>query len=192
MFYYVIQVATGNESDFINDLKRLEPELSKNYSFIYLTRELTIRRQGKWRKETLPLFASYIFVEAAGEIPALAVQKLKKIPGFYHFLNSNVDIVPLSGSDLSILQHFMGIGSKIGASLVKFDENDRIVVIEGPLKGLEGNIIKVDRRKQRAKIRIDLKGFTHTMIQSAKVEEVEINEKSALYIADATGNKPYI
>ncbi len=30
------------------------------------------------------------------------------------------------------------------------------------------------------------------MIQSAKVEEVEINEKSALYIADATGNKPYI
>lgn len=32
---------------------------------------------------------------------------------------------------------------KIGASMVHFDENERIVVDEGPLKGLERSIIKV-------------------------------------------------
>jgi len=57
----------------------------------------------------------------------------------------------------------LGLGPKIGSSLVRFDENDRVVVIEGPLKGFEGSIIKVDKRKQRAKIRVDFGGTAHTM-----------------------------
>lgn len=40
-------------------------------------------------------------------------------------------------------------------SKVYFNEEDRIVVSEGPLKGLEGRIIKVDKRKGRAKIKLD-------------------------------------
>ena len=51
----------------------------------------------------------------------------------------------------------------VGPSLVRFDENERIVVIEGPLKGIEGSIIKVDRRKQRARIQVDFAGGVHTM-----------------------------
>jgi transcriptional antiterminator NusG len=39
---------------------------------------------------------------------------------------------------------------------VYFDRNSRIVVLEGPLMGLEGKIIKVDKRKGRAKIKLDL------------------------------------
>ena len=76
---------------------------------------------------------------------------------------SNSEITPLAGKDLEIIRHFMGLGPKIGPSLVRFDENDRILVIEGPLKGFEGSIIKVDRRKQRAKIRVDFAGSSHTM-----------------------------
>lgn len=78
-------------------------------------------------------------------------------------MNSNTDITPLSGGDLALIQHFMGIGPKIGSSLVRFDENNSIVVIEGPLKGIEGSIIKVDKRKQRAKIRVEFEGTAHTM-----------------------------
>ena len=76
---------------------------------------------------------------------------------------SNSEITPLAGKDLEIIRHFMGLGPKIGPSLVRFDENDRILVIECPLKGFEGCIIKVDRRKQRAKIRVDFAGSSHTM-----------------------------
>lgn len=71
--------------------------------------------------------------------------------------------MPLGDKDLSIIKHFMGLGPKIGSSRVRFDENDRIVVIEGPLKGMEGNIIKVDRRKQRAKIQLNFHGSTYTL-----------------------------
>lgn len=63
----------------------------------------------------------------------------------------------------SIIQHFLGLGPKIEASMIHFDENERIVVDEGPLKGLEGSIIKMDRRKQRAKIQLDFHGSTYTL-----------------------------
>ena len=163
MQYYVIQVATGREQKFIDNVKKLNPELAQNYNFIYLTRELSVRRKGEWVKELQPMFSSYIIVQTAKSVDANTLAALKKIPDFYQFLNSNTEIVPLINKDLAIIKHFLGLGPQIGSSLVRFDENDRIVVIEGPLKGLEGNIIKVDKRKQRAKICINFHGATHTV-----------------------------
>ena len=109
------------------------------------------------------MFPSYIIVQTTGEVDSFTLAALKKVPDFYHFLNSNTDIVALGGHDLQVIQHFLGLGPKIGQSLVRFDENDRIVVIEGPLKGIEGCIVKVDKRKQRAKICVDFGGAAHTM-----------------------------
>ena len=60
-------------------------------------------------------------------------------------------------------------GPKIGASMVHFDENERIVVDEGPLKGLEESIITVDLRNQRAKIQLDFHGSTYTLNLSFKI-----------------------
>ena len=37
-----------------------------------------------------------------------------------------------------------------------FNENNRIEVKSGPMMGLEGKIVKVDKRKQRAKVQLDL------------------------------------
>jgi len=39
-----------------------------------------------------------------------------------------------------------------------YKEGERIVVVSGPLKGLEGIIEKVDARKKRVKIRIQFLG----------------------------------
>lgn len=163
MQYYIIQVATGREQFFVENVKKLAPQLAQKHNFIYLTRELTIRRQGQIMRELQPMFPSYIIVQTTCEVDSFTLAALKKVPDFYHFLNSNTDIAALGGHDLQIIQHFLGLGPKIGSSLVRFDENDRIVVIEGPLKGLEGSIIKVDKRKQRAKIRVDFGGTAHTM-----------------------------
>ena len=163
MQYYILQVATGREKAFIDNLKKLVPYISEKHNFIYLTRELTIRRQGKVTTELQPLFPSYIIVQTVNEIDSFTLAGLKKVPGFYHFLNTNTDIVALKDHDLQLIQHFLGLGPRIGSSLVRFDENDRIVVVEGPLKGFEGNIVKVDKRKQRAKIRVEFGGTAHTM-----------------------------
>ena len=39
-------------------------------------------------------------------------------------------------------------------SIAYFDENKSIRIVSGPLKGLEGMIVHVDRRKGRAKVRL--------------------------------------
>ena len=163
MNYYIIQVATGREQAFIDNLNKLTPQLAQTHNFIYLTRELFIRRRGKEVRELQPVFPSYIIVQTVNPIDSPTLVELKKNPDFYHFLKSNTEITALAGTDLAIIEHFLGLGPRIGPSLVRFDENDRIVVIEGPLKGFEGSIIKVDRRKHRAKIQVDFAGSTHTM-----------------------------
>ena len=163
MNYYIIQVATGREQNFIDSLQNKVPELAQAHNFIYLTRELYIRRQGKTLRELQPVFPSYIIMQTTGTVLTKTLQALKSLPDFYHFLKSNSDITPLAGNDLAVIQHFLGLGPRIGPSLVRFDENERIVVIEGPLKGIEGSIIKVDRRKQRARIQVEFAGGVHTM-----------------------------
>ncbi len=52
--------------------------------------------------------------------------------------------------------HFLSFGEVVERSKVCFDENQRIRVLSGPLKDLEGRIVKVNRRKGRAKIKLEL------------------------------------
>ena len=47
----------------------------------------------------------------------------------------------------------------LGISKAKFDENQRIVIVEGPLKGFEGKIIRVNRRCKRVTVEIDMFGY---------------------------------
>ncbi len=152
--YFALQVAVHKEKKFIEQIKKLIGN-SDFCNFIYLDRELKIHRQGKTAVELQPVFAGYVFLQAEDKIPADIYQIIKKNNFFYRFLKSNHDITPLNEHDLSILQHFLKVGTTAGTSRVYFDSNDRIVVESGPLKGLEGNIIKVDKRKQRAKIQLD-------------------------------------
>ena len=163
MQYFIIQVASGREQAFIDNVHKFAPQLMEKHNFIYLTRELTIRRQGQTLTQVQPMFPSYIIMQTVNEVDSFTLAALKNVPEFYHFLNSNTDIVPLGAHDLQIIQHFLGLGPKIGSSLVRFDDNDRIVIIEGPLKGFEGSIIKVDKRKKRARICVDFGGTAHTM-----------------------------
>jgi len=111
---------------------------------------------GKIRDELAPVFPGYLFIEVEDSLNARLQWTLRRTEGFFRFLRSNQDICPLSGNDLRTVLHFIGIGSVSEKSKVYFNEADRIVVAEGPLKGLEGNIVKVDKRKGRAKVKLDL------------------------------------
>ena len=57
---------------------------------------------------------------------------------------------------MTLLGHFLSFGEVAGQSVVTFDEKRRIRVISGPLLGLDGQIVKVDHRKRRARVRLSL------------------------------------
>lgn len=157
MNYYVLQVKTGGEEKFLKSANRsfARTGIESPPLLIWPRRRLRIRRQGKTKDVLAPIFPGYIFLEA--DVVEIDVYwAVRKGIGFYKFLRSNREIEPLSGQDKQLLQHFLRLGEVVEKSKVYFDENKRIRVTEGALKGLEGNVVKVDRRKRRAKVKLSL------------------------------------
>jgi transcription termination/antitermination protein NusG len=151
--YYVIQVMTSEEGKFLGHVTQHLPE--GVLRILWPRRKLFIRRRGKRIPTLAPIFPGYLFVEAETLTPE-SYWAFRKTPSFVRFLDSNQNVRPLSGADRELIVHFLRFGPVVETSRVHFDENARIRVIEGPLKGLEGKIVKVDRRKGRAKVKLDL------------------------------------
>ncbi|MEL3899113.1 MAG: antiterminator LoaP [Treponema phagedenis] len=155
MDYYALQVQTGKEAFFISSVNAGDKETSERWQVYFPQRTLNIRKKGVFLKKNMPVFPGYVFL-AATILDAKLYKKLKSTKGFYRFLPNNQNPSPLFGRDLMLLQHFISFGNLAGISQVCFDENDRIKILAGPLKGLEGDIVKVDKRKGRAKIKLDM------------------------------------
>ncbi|MDR2071446.1 MAG: antiterminator LoaP [Treponema sp.] len=156
MNYYAIQVKTRGEEKYISLYRALYP--GRPLEIYFPRRRLNLRRKGVMTQGTPPVFPGYIFVEVDNEDSILKYQwEFRRTDGFFRFLRSNQNICPLQDKDLEVVLHFIKkVGPVAGKSRVYFDQNSRVVVADGPLIGLEGKIIKIDRRKGRAKIKLDL------------------------------------
>ncbi|MBN1836427.1 MAG: KOW motif-containing protein [Spirochaetales bacterium] len=152
MSFFVIQVGTGTEGKFV---RAARPRLPAETRLWWLRRNLRIRKRGRWQDSDASIFPGYLFLEAGGVSPEL-FRLLRQTPGFHRFLKDNQNIEPLGARDLEIVRHFLSCGEVLQRSTVVFDEQNRIRVISGPLKGLEGRIVRVDRRKRRARVKIEL------------------------------------
>ena len=175
--YYALQVKTREEQKIMRQAQAMNPDLLMPLYFPQ--RDLNIRKGGVNKPSRFSIFPGYVFLELD---PDDDVRKyrwaFKKIDGFYRFLKSNRYITPLKNRDLELVLHFIKkVGPVAGASKVYFDENSRIVVLHGPLSGLEGKIVKVDRRKKRAKIVLDL--YRDTFSLDLAFEVIEKIDKGA-------------
>jgi transcriptional antiterminator NusG len=153
MPYYALQVWTGSEEQYLagarKNVEGTETQL------LWPRRSLRIRRAGRWQESLAPIFSSYIFLQAPDVDPEIYAA-LKRQPGFVRFLLSNDNIVSLDRKDQDLLSHFLSFGEIVKKSTAYFDENKRIRVVAGPLKDLEGLIVRVDRRKGRARVRLQM------------------------------------
>lgn len=190
MKYFAAQVQTLKEDVYIERIKRQLILREEKQHFFFPKRRLTIRRQGKQITELQPIFPGYIFIET-DDIDFELRNIMRKTPMFYRFLKSNQEIIPLQGNDLNILKHFLDFGPVAEISQVYFDENDRIVVTDGPLAGLEGSIIRVDKRKQRAKVQLDFANNALTIDLSFTVIHKSI-EKSDIEQTQEADNHAFI
>ncbi|MFI3257926.1 MAG: antiterminator LoaP [Spirochaetales bacterium] len=175
MKYFAVQVQTSKEESYISRVNTMLEFRSDCQRFIFLKRQLPIRRGGKTENEMKPVFPGYIFVQA-DSVDAELFNIMRSTKNFLRFLQTNKNIVPLQHNDLALLEHFMRLGGVAEISTVTFDENDRIVIKSGPLKGLEGSIVSVNRRKKRAKIALDLSNQKFLIDLAFNILEERINE----------------
>jgi transcriptional antiterminator NusG len=159
--YYVIQVRSRGELKYLNLAEEITQDL-KGTKIFWPRRSLRIKRHGSWKNVISPIFPGYVFLET-DEVGSELYWALRRLPGFYRFLKSNRDICPMPEADARVLTRLLSMGEIVERSKADFDENNRIRILEGPLRGLEGQIIKVDRRKGRAKVRLDLYDESYTV-----------------------------
>jgi len=177
MLYYAIQVRSADEEAFIARLLKVFP--SDDRRLFAPKRILKEMRKGKAIPRARTVFPGYVFLETE-ELDSETRWSVRRTRGFLRFLNETSNPTPLDDRDRQLLLRFISFGKAADISKVTFDENERIVVLEGPLKGLEGQIVKVDRRRGRAKVKLDMceQGFLvdfgfEAVTKVAKGEESE-------------------
>ena len=148
MKWYVLQVKTGNETAIRDDFLRREIKSLVPRHVIYE------RRQGKNFKVERNLFPSYVFVEV--DFSPKIYYQLKQTAGVIRWLGTNGP-EPVPEEEMHHIFLLCGAAELAGISSV-IRSGDRIKVLYGPLQGFEGQIIKVDYRKLRAKVRLTLFG----------------------------------
>lgn len=152
--WYVIQVFTGKE-EIMKEL--CEYEISKKVleqCFIPYYEEMK-KYLGEWHKEKKILFPGYIFA-VTDKIDELYAE-LKKVQGFTKILGDQTCLIPLTEGETAFIERFGGEEHIVEMSQGMI-ENDRIIITEGPLSGLEGCIKKIDRHKRKAEIQIEMFG----------------------------------
>lgn len=152
--WYVVQVRTGTEEEIKIQCEKVIEQTVLQRCFIPYYESMK-RYQGRWHKETKILFPGYVFI--VSERPEALFLELKKVIGLTRLLGADGDIIPLSAEEVHFLRTF-GKEEQIVTMSVGIIEEDKVIVLEGPLKGQEGHIRKVDRHKRKAYLELEMFG----------------------------------
>jgi transcriptional antiterminator NusG len=149
--WYVLHVYTGKENDVVNVLSR---QLLQCKSMVP-RRLLRERKNGIWQNKIRNLFPGYVFIYT--DINVAMYYKLTALPYVIKILGNDRGPQPVPADEINPILRWHGSGDPLGISGM-YVEGGYIPVIDGPLQGMEGQIIKVDARRQRAKVNISLMG----------------------------------
>ncbi|TYB30884.1 MAG: antiterminator LoaP [Candidatus Mcinerneyibacterium aminivorans] len=151
--WFVLFVLAGRE-EYIKSF------IEKNFGELVVflpKRKIYERKKGKMELKLKKLFPGYLFV--SGSINSDIIKELKKVKNVRKFLvNCENKLEPVQKEEMSLIFNLTRDGDTINPSKAYFDQNDKIKIVEGPLKDKEYNIISVDRRRRRIKIELTILG----------------------------------
>ena len=171
MEYYCIMVKAGAEEAFKTDFEKSLRKFDDSAQVMFFKKKMRTSKKVEYEQA---LFPGYVFISLQKMSPSvLSEAKLNR--NFYHFLPSNKEIHPLKGEDLEYLAKLKKFGEVQGFSKAYFNENMRIVITDGPLVGLAGNIIKVNRKRQRVTVKLDI--CSNTMKFDLAYDDISLEKK---------------
>ncbi len=164
--WYVIQVETGRESVACEAIQRAcqvasvdspsdDTLLHECFAPSYRSQ---FKRHGEWHDEERLLLPGYVV--AVTSDPWRLACVLRGVGSLTKILTMGETFVPLSDNDRGWIERWTAEGDRAIPMSVAYKEGDRIVVAEGPLKGMEAMITQVKRRQNLAKIEIHAGAIT--------------------------------
>lgn len=156
--WYVIQVPTGREEQLMEEAKRYQ--VQECFDRIFTPYSVKMKKYlGEWHLCREPLFPGYVFVISSQ--PEELYQALKRIPRLTRLLGTGENWTHMSQEDIDTVHRLAGPTAS-QEWLTDFSrgyvQNGIITITEGPLKGLEPQIRKIDRHKRTAWLEVELMG----------------------------------
>ncbi|MDR1181318.1 MAG: KOW motif-containing protein, partial [Bacteroidales bacterium] len=141
--------------------RRIEIELEDHpdvsAALLIPKRELEERKGGVVRKVQRVMFPGYVL--AGTEDIIKLFQITYRVDDLLKILRHEGVFREIRLDEISQIVYMADGDGVIGISDMEFDEGNHVHVLAGPLKGYDGWITKVDRRKQRAKVRFAFDGL---------------------------------
>ena len=160
MAMYVVQVMGGRERHVAELINKIKPEsIEECFTPSF---ELMKKRGGEWRRVTDILFPGYLFIVSDDATKAYA--QLRAIPAFTRLLGSRDDgFTPLTSDEMAWLEAFTTVRGRVVPMSTAIIEGDRVIVTDGPLKGHETLLSKIDRHKRLAFLDMHMFGRNKTI-----------------------------
>lgn len=125
---------------------------------VFVPRQVRLKKyKDGWRRERRPLYPGYVFMVTSD--PQSLEKTLIKVPGRHRLLKADDIILTVSEEEKEFLQRLAGPGNIVDIS-TGYKEGDAIKILSGPMVGLEGHIVHVDRHKRLVTINVSLFGRT--------------------------------
>lgn len=150
MDWYALFVETGKEN-YVKSCLQLHFDKSVLYSFIP-RKKITERKGGRLHHTIRTIFPGYVLIQT--KMDNLVYNKIKSIPKTIKILGTGTPYSQIDEKEISIILKLVDSNDIIDYSKI-YIENSVVFVKSGPLKGMEGIIFKIDKRKNRAKILVN-------------------------------------
>ena len=150
VMYYVIQVASGKEQKVIDDIKKYKGD-AIDFDVFAPYRETLRKYRGVYRTVRERCFPGYVFVET-DDVKQLFFD-LYWIPDFTRLLGREgltYNFVPLDEDESRMIDILYSKNSDrvTRISDIEVQPGDKILILDGPLSGIETKIKKVDLHKR--------------------------------------------
>lgn len=160
--YYVLQVASGKETDteaYI--MKRVSAELYS--SCFHPVRCVRKKFRGEWMDKYEKLLPGYVFMNSKNAEDLYLA--LKSIPMLTKFLGWNPECVTaLTEQEVKWLEALVSTdrdgrtSGEVSLSQLEVNENDEIRILSGPLQNMEGMIKRINLHKRIAEVEVEFMG----------------------------------
>lgn len=155
--WYVVHVSTGREAAACRLIEeRVDPSLLDE---CFVPRRSVAHRVGdEWQAAEEPLFPGYLIVDTAQ--PRRLRAALDRLPDFARLLDVDGEFLPLDDEEISWINAFTRRGHRVVDMSHAVVEGGVVRIVDGPLVGREAQVKRINRRKRRAVLELQILGRT--------------------------------
>ena len=154
MSWYVIHVRTGKEEVVCNKIRTRVPADLWEECFVPQVENI-YKKAGEYKKVISPLFPGYVFIVC--QDPEKVAVSLRDVPDFTRILKTGEEFEPLRQQEVDCMLTLAGNEFRVEMS-TGYIVGDKICIVDGPMKGMDGSIRKINRHKRTAMVEVPFLG----------------------------------